>query len=131
MTPDLRSFFDQLLEQELAKLPLSLHRLLDETPLLVEDRPSPQILADMGLSNGDELCGLYHGIPRTAQSVDIPAQLPPYVFLYREGICRLSGCHRAGQNRDELREQIRITLLHEIGHHFGLSEQDLEELGYG
>lgn len=127
----MRDFFDQLVEQELDDLPPDLQALLDETPLLVEDRPSAKIIAEMGLAHPDELCGLYHGIPRTSQSVEIPHQLPEYVLLYREGICRLAGVRHPKDNPEELRRQIHITLLHEIGHHFGLDEDDLDELGYG
>ncbi|MCA9176172.1 MAG: metallopeptidase family protein [Planctomycetales bacterium] len=131
MQASLREYFDTLLDQVLARLPSHLHRLLDQAPLIVDDAPSAQLLAELGLEHPDELCGLYHGIPRTEQSVAIPIQPPEAIFLFRQGICRLSGCRVVGENSHELERQIRITLLHEIGHHFGLSEEELEDAGYG
>ena len=131
MDETLRNHFDQLLEDELNRLPQHLHDLLEEAPLLVEDHPSPQMLSLLNMQDPGALCGLYYGIPETKKSVDIAAQMPEYIFLFREGICRLSGCHAVGQNTAELKRQIHITLLHEIGHHFGLSEDDLTDVGYG
>ena len=130
MNDQLRQHFDRLLERELAKLPDHIHSLLDETPLIVDDQPTPELLARLDLGHPAELCGLYHGLPLTEQSVDIPRHLPESIHLFRLGICRLSGCGRVGERTPELRRQIRITLLHEIGHHFGLTEQDLEDAGY-
>lgn len=130
MNDELRDHFDRLLDRELSKLPAHIHALLDETPLVVDDHPTPEMLVKLGLRHPAELCGLYHGLPLTEQSVEVPRQLPESIYLFRLGICRLSGCERAGQRTAELRRQIRITLLHEIGHHFGLTEEDLEDAGY-
>ena len=131
MDEDLRRHFDLLLEAELERLPPHLIELLDEAPLLVEDHPSSQILAMMNIQDPGALCGLYYGIPETHRSIDHSAHMPEYIFLFRQGICRLSGCRAAGQNTAELQRQIHITLLHEIGHHFGLDEDDLLDAGYG
>lgn len=131
MNRQLREFFDQQMELVVADLPASIQALLDEAPLMVEDHPSEAILRQMGVQDRSHLCGLFSGIPLSRQSVEIPFQLPNYIFIYREGICRLSGCRAPHQNTVELRRQIRITVLHEIGHHFGLTEDDLAELGYG
>ena len=131
MNDELRRHFDQLLERELDQLPAHILQLLDVAPLVVDDQPSPQLIEQLGLHDPKELCGLYHGIPITHQSVAIPAHLPESIYLFRQGICHLAGCRRPGQQTAELKRQIRITLLHEIGHHFGLTEQDLEDAGYG
>jgi predicted Zn-dependent protease with MMP-like domain len=127
----LRDHFDRLLERELEKLPPHILRLLEEAPLVVDDQPSDRLVEQLGLSHPNQLCGLYHGIPRTHQSVDIPHQLPESIYLFRGGICLQAGTRRVGEHTSELRRQIHITLLHEIGHHFGLTEEDLDEAGYG
>ena len=65
MNPAERARFDRLLERVLENLPAALRALLDESPLVVEDRPSPAVLEAMGLEQGDDLCGLHEGLART------------------------------------------------------------------
>ena len=133
MDPRDRDRFDRLLEQVLDDLPPSVLQLLDEIPLIVEDYPSDKIIADMGLSRRDELCGLYNGIPLLERSVDQSGHLSDCVTIYREGILKAArGDDPAGRLRKEnVLRQIRITILHELGHHHGLDEEELDELGYG
>lgn len=127
MTPAQRDQFDQILESIIAQLPEHLHKLLEEVPLIVEDRPARELLKDMDIDpRTTDLCGLHSGTPLTARSVEHTAKLPDQMMLFREPIMRV-----AGRRRLELEQQIRITLLHEIGHHFGLDEDDLTALGYG
>jgi len=137
MNPAERERFDRLLEEELERLPPHLHELLEEAPLIVEDRPSPALMREMGIESDDMLCGLHTGVPLTERSVESPEM--ETIHLFREGVVELAGGwqrdpeddgpQRGGE--DAVREQIHITLLHEIGHHFGLEEVDLDELGYG
>ncbi len=139
-----RQYFDSLLEENIDALPDVLRSRLDEIPVIVEDRPSRQLvrqiarawgLADHELTENFErgLCGLHTGIPLTERSVEHGHRLPDQIHLFREGIAQLAR-HQArpksaAQWDEALYEQIRITLLHEIGHHFGLDEDDLEALG--
>jgi predicted Zn-dependent protease with MMP-like domain len=126
-----RQRFDDVLEEVLDELPVEAHRLLDLVPLVVEDYPSQKIVDDMGLAGPDELCGLYSGIPLIERSVEVPPYLSDCVTIYRLGLLRM-GTNEAGRVvRAELKRQIRITILHELGHYHGLDEQDLEELGFG
>ncbi len=136
MNPDERERFDRLLESVLETLPDALHRLLDEAPLVVEDAPSVELLRAMGIPEADDLCGLHEGLSRTERSVEHPA-LPDVITLFRRGIIDLAGGwepvaseHGTIGGEAAVREEILITLLHEIGHHFGLDEDDLERLGY-
>ena len=133
VTAPLREEFDRWLDREVAALPPAVAALLAEVPLIVDDEASPELLAELGMEPDDELCGLHDGIAMTEQSVEHDAVLPTQMRLFRGPILRMAGCDRGrptpGQRR-ELRRQIHITLLHEIGHHFGLDEQQLEELGY-
>ncbi|RLS91591.1 MAG: metallopeptidase family protein [Planctomycetota bacterium] len=133
-----RERFDALFDEVLALMPASIHTLIEECPLVLEDAPSAQLLAELGLSEDDEiLCGLHTGIPLTERSVD-RAELGNIVHIFREGVLDMAGGWDEGIDEDgtpyggeaRVREEIRITILHELGHHFGLDEDDLERLGY-
>lgn len=123
-----RSQFDDYLEAVLEGLPPEVSELLDEVPVIVEDEPSRELLAEMGIEakpGEADLCGLHWGTPMSEQSVFEGGAVPGRIYLFRGPILRLSEW-----DPDELMEQIRITLLHEIGHLFGLDEDELTELGY-
>ena len=130
MNRKLREYFDQQLEWVLTQVPPRIHELLDEVTMYVEDYPSPAVLRRTGIRRRRNLCGLYTGIPLTHKQVEASGVLSDAVYLYREGILSLA-MNASGQlDEDELRKQIRITLLHELGHYHGLSERELAELGY-
>ncbi len=131
MTPGDRTRFDRELEQVLAGLPEQVHKLLDEVPLVVEDYPSQKLIEDMGLEYRDDLCGLYQGVPLIHRSVDAHPNLSDTITIFREGIVGQSLNERGAISVRELRKQIRITILHELGHHFGMDEDELDALGYG
>ncbi len=138
--------FDQVLEMVLAELPAHLHELLAELPLVVEDYPSEAVLRDLDMvDDGSGLCGLHWGVALTDRSVQHSGTLPDQMMIFREPIMNLAG-YRTGiggrgrrwsresdgsERLRELEHQIRVTVLHEIGHHFGLDEDDLRALGYG
>lgn len=131
----LRDTFDDILEAELAALPPQAMAVVQEVPVIVEDEADAQLVASMGMTpeEGLELCGLHDGIAETERSVEDSAVLPTQIMLFRGPIIRLSNYRQqagAEINRGELVEQVRITLLHEIGHQFGLDEDDLADLGY-
>ncbi len=123
-----RTEFDQIFEEVLDSLPDEVAELLEEVPVIVEDEPSRAILAEFGIEarTGEaDLCGLHAGLPLSERSVFEPSTGPTRICLFRGPILRLAdGRPRA------LKKQIRITLLHEIGHLFGFDEEKLKELGY-
>lgn len=134
-----RERFDQLLEVVLSRLPPHILSILDEVPLIVLDRPTPELLRGMELQPGeildpDLICGLHSGIPNTDQSVQHSGELPSQIHLFRSGIIASAGGWYPEEPDEEddaaVLEEIRITLLHEIGHQFGLDEDDLADLGY-
>lgn len=134
LSSDVRRQFDRVLDRCVADLPDGLRELLEEVPLIVDDEASPEVLVLAGLPPDDrDLCGLHDGVPFTEQSVEDGAVMPAQVMLFRGPILRLSGW-RGGRPEvrrgGELDRQVWITLVHELGHHFGLDEQDLEGLGY-
>lgn len=124
-----RAEFDAILEEYIASLPNYVRTMLEEVPVLVEDEPSVQVQKDMNAyvpGEPSDLCGMHYGIPITEQSHQASFPLAPVIMIFRGPIIRL-----AEAEQDDLRDQIRITLLHEIGHHFGMDEDELEEIGYG
>ncbi len=130
MNESSRRYFDQQLEKVLQRLPVEIHRMLEKVPLHVEDHPPDHVLEQFGVPR-HQLCGLYTGVPLTERNVELSGNLPDVVTLYREGIVNLVHSLSERADEEELREQIRVTLLHELGHHHGLDEDDLEALGYG
>jgi predicted Zn-dependent protease with MMP-like domain len=125
-----RERFDRLLEEVLDALPEELAELLEEVPLIVDDLPDAATRKRLGARGPLGLCGLYTGIPLTRRSVEHSGTLPDAVTIFRRGIIE-SARGRDGKVRDAaLRRQIRITVLHEIGHHFGFTEAQLRKHGY-
>jgi predicted Zn-dependent protease with MMP-like domain len=107
-----RREFEALVVQALRGLPKAFREKLTNVAIIVEDLP-PEPAGGGGL-----LLGLFHGIPRTEKSVFFSSP-PDRIFLYQrniEAVC---------SNEAEVRRQIRATLLHEVGHYFGLSEDEL------
>ena len=111
-------------------MPPQIHELLQRVPLHVEDYPPEEVLRERGVEYIDDLCGLYTGIPLTQRSIEHSGVLPDVVTIYREGILSAAADRQGRIRNDRLREQIRITILHELGHHHGMTEDDLRELGY-
>lgn len=130
MGPRARERFDRQLDRVLAELPPQVHKLLEEVPLHVEDYPSDEVMDAFGVEYLDELCGLHSGIPLTERSIEHSGTLPTTVTIYREGILSEAADDDGRIRPEALRRQMRITVLHEIGHHYGLSEEQLAELGY-
>lgn len=146
MTDEERDRFDALMQDCIDALPSKIRELIDEVPIVVLDRPSPEMVkeltADGTLEPGadpDELCGLHSGVAITDRSIEDPGGWsllnehgsgPEQIHLFRVGIIDLAGGWDDPNADDAVYEEIRITILHEIGHHFGLDEDDLEQLGY-
>lgn len=131
MTPELRDYFDEQLEAVLAELPQQVQDFMTNVPLVVEDYPSREVLRRMRVRHRSALCGLYTGIPLTKRSVDQSGVPSDVIHIYRQGILRQAEIGGRDANAAELRKQIRYTILHEYGHHVGLTERDLRALGYG
>ena len=131
MNTELRELFDEQVELVLAELPKAVHDFMKEVPLVVEDYPSREVMQKMRIRHPAHLYGLYTGIPLIKRSVDNWGVPSDVVNIYRLGILSKSRARDGGFDKVELREQIRRTILHEYGHHVGLTEKDLRELGYG
>lgn len=134
-----RERFDHILERVLEELPQQIRVLLEESPLVVDDAPSDELLREVGLDpQVDDLCGLHTGAALNERSVTQSGELPDHIQLFRRGTIDAAGGWEQGTDESgdscggegAIAREIRITILHEIGHHFGLTESDLERLGY-
>ena len=113
----------ELAETALSAIPQELRNLVGGTVMAVEEAPDDEILAEMGMESPWELTGLYRGTPMTQKSVlDIPAE-PDTIVLFREPI--LLEWIETGEDLFRL---VRNVLIHEIGHHFGLTDTDISRL---
>ena len=131
MKQSTRDRFDRELEGVLSEMPPLVHELLERIPLHVEDHPSREVMEEKGVIEPDELCGLFTGVSIQHRSVEDPAQLPDVVTIYRLGILAAARDDDGRLSTRRLRDEIRITILHELAHFHGLDEEELEELGYG
>ena len=115
--------FYELVERALEGLPPELSSLLDNVAIVVDDWPeysTPLVADDLD----DTLYGLYEGVPLTQRGAGYHGALPDRITIFRGPLER-------DFSQDELEEQIRITVVHEIAHHFGFDEERLGELGWG
>ncbi|MBN1916440.1 MAG: metallopeptidase family protein [Verrucomicrobia bacterium] len=113
--------FAELVEEAVLGLPEEFARKLDNVEIVVEERPDAETIRKMKLERGHVLLGLYHGVPRTVRHETAPPLYPDRITIYRRSI--LATC----RTPDEIRQQVRDTVIHEIGHHFGLSDDEMED----
>ncbi|MDK3258546.1 metallopeptidase family protein [Blastococcus capsensis] len=107
--------FEALVADALDEVPAELMALLDNVVVLVEDRNPDE----------RELLGLYEGYALTERGWDYGGSLPDRIMIYREAICDIC------ETEDDVVEEVTITVVHEIAHHFGIEEERLHELGWG
>jgi predicted Zn-dependent protease with MMP-like domain len=134
--PDDRALFDRCFRRALGGLPGHVRRVIDEdVPIVVLDAPTPEMMADLGLDPSDpgsltSILGLHTGVALTESSIEDGPVLPPVVHLFRLALLEHATDESGRVDPETLEDEIRTTLLHELGHHFGLDEDDLENLGY-
>ena len=108
-----RRRFEEMVGAALDGLPPGIGRLMRNVAVTVED------------TSGDpRLLGLYHGVPLTERRSDYSAVLPDRITIYRLPICALCS------TEEEVVDEVRVTVVHEIGHHFGIDDARLHELGW-
>ena len=115
--------FRRLVDEALALVPEAFRPYLEGVAVVVEDFASDELLDSLGVPEDEDLFGLYSGHALT-EGLPVSGDLPPRITIYREPL--LEEC----QDEDALREEITITVLHEIAHHFGIDEARLKELGW-
>lgn len=116
-----RQTFERLVRVALGNIPEDFRRRLENVDIIVEDWPSPDQLAGHHIDDDELLLGLYEGIPHTEREY-LPI-LPDKITIFQgsiESIC---------STNEEIIKEIRKTVLHEVAHHFGSSDERLHELG--
>ena len=119
-----RAEFEKLVTQAVESLPPRFLERLENVEVMVESAPTREDLEDAGIEPGRTLFGLYQGVPQTQRGTWYGSVLPDRIVIYQRPI------EAVARTRREIRKEIRITLMHEIGHHFGLGEDELSEAGY-
>ena len=109
-----REAFEVLVGEGLDSIPEELAQLMDNVVVLVEDNPP----------KGRNLLGLYHGVPLTSRGHYYAGALPDHITIYRLPILRQCSTD------EEVVECVTTTVVHEVAHHFGISDERLDELGY-
>jgi len=118
-----RRRFERLVARALAEIPPPYSEWLENIDIVVEDRPSRRHLAEAGIPPDELLFGLYEGVPLTERSSDYGLVLPDKITIFQEPL------EREFRLEDDLVEEVRVTVLHELAHHFGISDDELERLG--
>jgi predicted Zn-dependent protease with MMP-like domain len=114
--------FTALVEEALREIPRRFRKAMRNVAIVVEEEPSEDILDEMEIDEGDTLFGLYQGTPLTQRGWGYGNSLPDRISIYQKPI------EEACADEDEIRDCIAETVIHEFGHYFGMSEEEIEEI---
>jgi predicted Zn-dependent protease with MMP-like domain len=117
--------FVHLVEQAIDRIPEELRGYLDNVIITVQPRPCPQLLAEMGLPADEQLFGVYLGVPLIERSIEEPPLYPDAIHIFQEPLENFC------VTREQLLAEIELTVVHEIAHFFGFTDEQLETMGYG
>jgi predicted Zn-dependent protease with MMP-like domain len=120
-----RSEFENAVERAIDKIPEIFRAQLNNMTITVENLPSRDLLREMGIPTDETLFGVFAGVPLPERSVTDPPLYPDVIIIFRKPL--MAACH----SNEALEQEIAITVIHEVAHYLGLSEERLEELGYG
>ncbi len=118
-----REEFEDCVNEALDSLPDEILDLMDNIEVHVVDRPTRRQAASVALNDGELLLGLYVGVPLNHRDTNYGNVLPDRVLIFRRNL-------EAAYDPAHLVDGIRRTVLHEVGHHFGLTDDRLRQLGY-
>ena len=114
--------FEELVRRGLDLIPDEIHARMSNVDIEVQDVPSPQQLSAAGVPHGHTLLGLYVGIPRTRRTSGYNMVMPDRIIIFQRPLERIS------RNEDALVDRVRDTVIHEVAHHFGISDERLDEI---
>jgi predicted Zn-dependent protease with MMP-like domain len=117
-----RAAFEGLVADALATIPRRFRAAITNLAIVVEDEPPRELLEDMGIEPPDTLLGLYQGTPLTERGWDYGNALPDRILLFQGPL------ERESEDQEDLVIAIGETLIHEVGHYFGLSEEEIEAI---
>ena len=116
--------FDRIVKRTIRRIPLEIRQHLDNLVIAVRKRPTKKMLKEMGLPSDELLLGLYRGVSLIDRLVTSPPLFPDTIILFQEPLEEMCG------TKEQLEKQIEITVVHEVAHFVGISEERLAELGY-
>ncbi len=117
-----RREFEVLVRDALSAIPRHFRERFDNIEVVVEDAPSQELLAEMGMEPGETLFGLYQGTPLTERAWAHGNALPDRIVIYQRTL------EESFADPDEMFEEVCLTLIHEAGHYFGLDEDAIESI---
>ena len=117
-----RERFTRLVEDALREIPQRFRDAMRNVAVVIEDEPAPDLLGEMDMESGDTLFGLYQGTPLTERDSSYGNTLPDRISIYQSPI------EDACEDEEDIRQCIAETVIHEFGHYFGLSEEEIEEI---
>jgi len=120
-----RKEFEAAVERAIEMIPDMFRVHLDNMAIVVEDRPSRELLTEMDIPPEETLFGVFAGVPLPERSVTEPPLYPDEIVIFRQPLVEVC------RSLAELEEEIAVTVIHEVAHYMGLSEERLVELGYG
>ena len=120
-----RRRFERLVTSALDDLPPAVAAMLDNVDIVIEDEPTPEQIGQRPGAAGDDstLFGLYEGVPLTQRDQTYSLVLPDKITIFRGPL------QRSCQSPAEIAREVRVTVVHELGHHLGVEEDRLAELG--
>ena len=117
--------FDRIVTQAIRRIPEEIRQHLKNILITVQNRPAPEMLEEMGYPPDEPLLGVYWGVPLNERSAADPPLYPDTIYIFKEPLEEMC------ETREELEEEIEITVAHEVAHFLGMSEEELAQLGYG
>jgi predicted Zn-dependent protease with MMP-like domain len=117
-----RRAFERLVEKALLTIPRRFRAAMNNVALVVEDWPSPDVLDEMGIEPDDALYGLYQGTPLTQRAWAEGTRLPDRITIYQRPI------EEDAETEEDIIGMVGETVIHEFGHYFGLSEEEIEAI---
>ena len=117
--------FEDAVERAIEMIPAMFRDHLGNIAIVVESHPSHELLAEMDIPADETLFGVFTGVPLPERRITEPPLYPDQIVIFREPL--MEACRSLA----ELEEEIAVTVIHEVAHYMGLSEERLEELGYG
>ena len=116
--------FKRIARDAISSIPDEFQPYVKDIVIVVEPHASDALLDSLGVPEDEDIYGLYEGVSLLEHNASDAPQLPPRIILYYEPL--IEGC----ESEEQMIHEIQTTVLHEIGHHFGLDEERLTELGY-
>ena len=113
--------FEELVAEAFELIPQQFREAMRNVALVIEDEPSPELLAELGMAPPETLYGLYQGVSLVEREWGQLAELPDHVIIFRDPILE------DAEDEDDVVRAVGETVIHEFGHHFGLSEEEIDE----